>query len=443
MRQPPSPAQRGQSGAGTRFLFASGRAIDVPVVRDVIDVAVIGAGAAGLMAAIWAGRAKSGRRIVCLDGATSVGAKILIAGGGRCNVTHDVVDASAFAGSSENAIRKVLKRFDVAETIEFFREYGVTLKREETGKLFPTTDRAATILDALVAAARDAGVELRHPWRVEAIETEGSRFVLSGPGGRIEAARVVLASGGRSVPKTGSDGHGYVLARTLGHTIAPTFPALVPLTLPDGHFLCALSGVTVPVVLDLRSASGKGITAIEGSLVCTHAGVSGPAVLDMSRHWLAARAQDEGARLLVNWLPGETPETVDAMLRAPGGAGSVRRLHARRPERLARALCEQAGVDPRVPAPSLPRTSRRALANATTALVLPIKGDRGFTHAEVTAGGVPLTEVRLATMESRVRPGLHLCGEICDVDGRIGGYNFQWAWSSGYVAGAAVGADPS
>src|SRR6185295_979661 len=218
------------------------------------------------MAAIWAGRTAPGANIVCLDGAEQLGAKILIAGGGRCNVTHDVVDERAFAGASPNAVRKVLRRFDVPETVAFFAACGVSLKREDTGKLFPTTDRARTVLDALVAAARAAGVALRHPWRVETIVPSGARHV-------------VLATGGRSVPKTGSDGHGYTLARALGHSVTTTFPALVPLTLPDEHFLRALSGVAADVTLALRSATGKRRLGFSGSLLCTHKGLSAPVVL--------------------------------------------------------------------------------------------------------------------------------------------------------------------
>jgi hypothetical protein len=409
-------------------------------VTETVDVAVVGGSAAGLMAAIWAGRTAPGRRIVCLDGAERLGAKILVAGGGRCNVTHDVVDERAFAGASPNAVRKVLRRFDVPETIAFFAACGVTLKREETGKLFPTTDRARTVLDALVGAAGAAKVVLRHPWRVETITQADERFVVTGPAGAIAARSVVLATGGRSVPKTGSDGHGYALARGLGHTVTTTFPALVPLTLPDGHFLRALRGVTADVTLSLRSATGKRRLALSGALLCTHTGLSGPVVLDMSRHWRAAITEDPGAQLVVEWVPALTPHEVDASLLAPGGAGAARRLHAHLPERLARALCEHAGVDGSAPAPALPRAARRALVEAVTALVLPVTGDRGFDYAEVTAGGVPLTEIRLETMASRPTPGLHLCGEICDVDGRIGGYNFQWAWASGYVAGVSAGA---
>jgi hypothetical protein len=409
-------------------------------VTEEIDVAIVGAGAAGLMTAIWAARAAPGQRVACLDGAPRLGAKILIAGGGRCNVTHDVVDERAFAGASPNAIRKVLRRFDVPETVAFFAELGVTLVREETGKLFPSTDRARTVLDALVGAARTAGVELRHPWRVETITPSADGLVVAGPAGALVAPHVVLATGGRSVPKTGSDGHGYALARALGHAVTPTFPALVPLTLPEGHVLRALRGVATDVTLVLRTASGKRLHALTGSLLCTHTGLSGPVVLDMSRHWRAAVADDPSVELAVDWVPALGRDGLDALLRAPGSAGPVRRLHTHLPERLARALCELAGVDGSAPALALTRAARRTLVETVTAFVLPVTGDRGFDHAEVTAGGVPLTEIRLETMASRVQPGLHLVGEICDVDGRIGGYNFQWAWASGYVAGNAIGA---
>jgi hypothetical protein len=409
-------------------------------VTEEIDLAIVGAGAAGLMTAIWAARAAPGHRVVCLDGAARLGAKILIAGGGRCNVTHDVVDERAFAGGSPNAIRKVLRRFDVPETVAFFAELGVTLVREETGKLFPTTDRARTVLDALVGAARTAGVELRHPWRVETIAPSADGLVVAGPAGALAAAHVVLATGGRSVPKTGSDGHGYALVRALGHTVTHTFPALVPLTLAEGHALRALRGVAADVTLGLRTATGKRLLALGGSLLCTHTGLSGPVVLDMSRHWRAAVADDPSVELVVDWVPALGRDGLDALLLAPGSAGPVRRLHAHLPERLARALCEQAGVDGSAPALALTRAARRTLVETVTAFVLPVMGDRGFDHAEVTAGGVPLTEIRLETMASRVQPGLHLVGEICDVDGRIGGYNFQWAWATGYVAGNAIGA---
>jgi predicted Rossmann fold flavoprotein len=408
-------------------------------VRDTADVAIVGAGAAGLMAAITAGRSAPGRTIVALDGARTLGAKILIAGGGRCNVTHEVVTERDFAGSSPNAVRKVLRRFDVAATLAFFAELGVTLKREDTGKLFPTTDRARTVLDALVGAARAAGVALRHPWRVETLDRADDGFVLGGPAGRLHARRVVLATGGRSVPTTGSDGHGYALAQRLGHTVTTRIlPALVPLLVEPGHLVTRLAGLTVPATLTVERASGKRLVSCTGSTLCTHRGLSGPAVLDVSRHWLHARLDAPDARLVVSWLPGERVETVDRMLLELGAASPGRFLARRMPERLARALCAEAGVEPGAPGRSLTREQRRALATAVAAMMLPVTGDRGFTHAEATAGGVPLAELRLETMESRIVPGLHVCGELCDVDGRIGGFNFAWAWASGFVAGLGV-----
>jgi len=407
------------------------------------ELAVVGAGAAGLMAAVQAGRAARARglrpSIVVVDGARTIGAKILVAGGGRCNVTHDVVDESAFAGSSPAAIRKVLRRFGVPDTIRFFAELSVPLKREDTGKLFPVTNRARTVLDALLSAAADAGVTLRHPWRVEDVTRAETGFVLRGPAGAIVARRVILATGGRSLPKSGSDGHGFELSRRLGHTTTPRIlPGLVPLLLADGCFVRALSGLTLPTRITLRSGTGKSLRAFSGSTLCTHFGISGPPVLDISRYWLHARLDDPAASLCVNWLPEVGEAELLATLQEKGGAPVGASLRLLLPERLADALCREAGIDRAVSLHRLGREARRTLARTVCAYRLPVTGDRGFTYAEVTAGGVPLSETRLDTLESRVCPGLHLAGEILDVDGRIGGFNFQWAWASGFVAGIGL-----
>lgn len=404
-----------------------------------VDVAVVGAGAAGLFAAIWAGRTAPQARVVALDGARRLGAKILVAGGGRCNVTHDTVDASAYAGSSQNAIRKVLLRFDVPETVAFFRKLGVELKREETGKLFPVTDDARSVLHALLQAASDAGARLLHPNRVRAIRREDGGFCVSGDWGELRARRVILATGGRSLPKSGSDGFGYELAKSLGHTITPrVFPALVPLTLPQDHPLCRLSGIAVPATLEVRDSRGRRLIAMTGSTLLAHFGLSGPAVLDISRYFIDARFDDPGATLVINWLPDFTREQLETGLLRTGKTTILRFLSALLPERLARSLSQQSGVEPATRIDQLSRQKRRDLVTTLTEMPLPVTGNRGFTYAEVTAGGVPLSELKLDTMESRVCPGLYLCGELCDVDGRIGGYNFQWAWSSGYVAGVAA-----
>ncbi len=406
-----------------------------------VQVAIIGAGAAGLMAAIFAARnAPPGTHIVALDGAEKIGAKILVAGGGRCNVTHDEVNAESYAGGSRNAIRKVLKRFDVPQTVAFFEEIGVTLKREPTGKLFPTTDKARTVLDALLNAATIAGAELRHPARVDRLHKCESGFELSGAWETLTADRVIIATGGRSLPKTGSDGGGFRLAQGLGHTLTdPIFPALVPLLLPAGHYLTALSGIAIEAELTLVSGTGRALTSFTNSVLFTHFGLSGPGALDMSRYYTEAKRNDPGAALHINFLPGRDT-VLEQDLIALGTVTLLRYLAGSLPDRLARALCEQAGVPPTLTGDRLNKDKRRALVQTLTASALPITGDRGFNYAEVTAGGVPLTEIHLEHMESRVAPGLYLCGEICDVDGRIGGYNFQWAWASGYVAGSSAGA---
>ena len=393
------------------------------------DIVVVGAGAAGLTAAIFAGRAAPGARIAAVDGAPKIGAKILIAGGGRCNVTHDEVLPEDFNGN-RNSIAKVLRTFPVAETIAFFEEIGVTLKREETGKLFPVTDRARTVLDALVNAAEKAGVNILPATRVESV---ASGFQLETSRGVIRTPKMVLATGGRSVPKTGSDGHGYSLAHALGHTVTEVFPALVPLLLGAGHWMRELSGVSTDVELSVRSGTGRMLARQRGAMLMTHFGISGPAPLDISRHWIDARRNDRGATLICNFLPGEDFESVERHFLA----GAKRNPHAtegsllrgRLPERVLERLSDA------TPLSRLTREARRELIRSLTEFPISVAGDRGFDYAEVTAGGVPLSEVDVGTMASRRCRGLYLCGEILDVDGRIGGYNFQWAWASGRLAG--------
>ncbi|HVT43805.1 MAG TPA: NAD(P)/FAD-dependent oxidoreductase [Thermoanaerobaculia bacterium] len=408
------------------------------------DIAVVGAGAAGLMASIFAGRAARGerehRRVVLFDGARRIGAKILIAGGGRCNVTHHVVGAADFEGTNRNLIARVLRTFDVPETVRFFESIGVPLKREETGKLFPVTDRARTVLDALARAAGEAGAELSEATRIDSIARDGEGFCLVTNRSEATARIVILATGGRSVPKTGSDGSGYELARALGHSVTPLFPALVPLLLPRGHWGTRLSGISCDVAVRVVTASGKIVARTAGSMLFTHFGLSGPAVLDISRHWILARRDGERVVLEVSFVPRMTFEAVERRLlgereRRPR-ATVMSILRELLPDRLAETLLiEGAGVQPAVLLSQLSRPQRRSVVAALTGLRLPIERDRGFDYAEVTAGGVPLTEIDIRTMESKRSPGLFLCGEILEVDGRIGGFNFQWAWSSGRLAG--------
>ncbi|MGI8671980.1 MAG: NAD(P)/FAD-dependent oxidoreductase [Luteitalea sp.] len=401
-------------------------------------VIVVGAGAGGLMAAIHAARVAGGRRVVALDGATRLGAKIRIAGGGRCNVTHHEVAADDFSGSTTPAIRRVLRAFDVQDTIAFFASGGVDLKRETTGKLFPVTDRADDVLRVLVESATTSGAELVYPARVTAIARDADGFLVQTTIGPWRADAVVVATGGRSVPRTGSDGAGHGVVQALGVPLTPRiFPALVPVRLPDGHALRALSGLAADVELLVTSSTGRHLHRVAGALLCTHDGLSGPAVLDVSRHWQTAVATDPGARLLVQWMPGTSDADLDRRLQQHGARPIRRALSPPLPERLADIVCLLGGVDPVQSGATLSREARRALVGAATAWPVPITGTRGFAVAEVTAGGVPLSALT-ADLEARACPRLFLCGEICDVDGRIGGFNFQWAWAGGWVAGGAA-----
>jgi predicted Rossmann fold flavoprotein len=306
------------------------------------------------------------------------------------------------------------------------------------------TDSARTVLSALLRRCERLGVILRTGSRVSDIAAPSvpeSSFTLTHEGGAITASRVIVCAGGRSLPRSGSDGSGWAILRRLGHTITPTYAALVPLTLAPDFFHADLAGISQEVELTV-SVSGKRVDRRTGSMLWTHFGVSGPVVMDASRHWTSAHETGAGPRVLCNLLPGETFETLErAMIDAATSrpkASLLSQLAGKLPERVAAAVLRHAGADPATPAGQVPRDARRAVVHALTALPLPVTGHRGWNYAEVTAGGAPLSEVDFRTMESRKVPRLHLAGEILDCDGRIGGFNFQWAWSTGFIAGRAA-----
>jgi predicted Rossmann fold flavoprotein len=410
------------------------------------DLAIVGAGAAGLAAAIFAGEAVQGssRRIVLLEGAPRVGAKILISGGGRCNVTHDVVQPDDFFSTCpgpRNVVRNILRAFDERATTGWFESLGVPLKREETGKLFPTSDKARTVLDALLRRCAELGVTLLAGHRVNDVRCQDGEFIVAHSQGELAARRLIMATGGRSVPKTGSDGHGWEIVRRLGHTVTATYPALAPLVLDPTFFHAQLSGVAQPVELSTL-VDGKRIDRRSGNLLWTHFGCSGPAAMDASRFWIIARTEGRSAELRCSFLPGKSFEEVDGWLVA-AAASQPRRsvastLGEKLPRSLAEALCTRIGISAEQALGQLTKSLRRQLVHALVELPLPVIGDRGWNYAEVTAGGVPLAEIDHRTMESRLVPGLYLIGEMLDCDGRIGGFNFQWAWSTGHIAGGAA-----
>jgi predicted Rossmann fold flavoprotein len=409
------------------------------------DIAVVGAGAAGLSASIFSAEASAKgdrpQRIVLLDGVKTIGAKILVSGGGRCNVTHEVVIPIDFFGN-RRIIKNVLAAFSVKQTIAWFASLGVTLKREETGKLFPVTNKARTILHALVDRCHELGVSIRPDHRVIDIESSAEAgFVLRHSQGTLHAKKVILATGGRSIPKSGSDGFGYDLACRLGHHVTTTVPALVPLVLDDWMFHKTISGLSHHVELT-TVVKGRKIDRRTGSMLWTHFGISGPVVMDMSRFWTLGHEQGETIEVYGNFLPGQTQEQAKSWLMEQVTNNPQRSLlktwTQQIPEGFADALCSHVECDAKTAVAQLPRKNRDRLLDALTKFKFPITHDRGWNYAEVTAGGVPLEEINFRTMESKLVPGLYLVGEILDCDGRIGGFNFQWAWATGFVAGKAA-----
>ncbi len=404
------------------------------------DVIIIGGGAAGLMAAIQLARLRDDRSIAILDGAKRLGAKILISGGGRCNVTNQSVSAKDFNGGSRNVIKRVLKAFSAQETVEFFESLGVPLHEEQHGKLFPDSNKARTVLDALVKEAESLGVSLLTNYRVEQISKTQNSFQISTSTTELSARSVVLATGGKSVPKTGSDGFGFELAKSLGHSILPTFPALAPMLL-DGQFHEQLSGISQEVELSLL-VQGEKTKRFTGSMLWTHFGMSGPVVLDLSRHWHAAQMTGVKTTVLCNVLPEHQPQKIhEQILHAAENnpKGSLRKLLAQwLPGRFVNAFLSELQIPIEMTFSQLQKKQRKQVVNMLTQRELPITDSRGFRYAEATAGGVPLSEVNPSTMESRCCESLFLTGEILDVDGRLGGFNFQWAWSSASVVAHGI-----
>lgn len=406
------------------------------------DLVIVGAGAAGLSTAIFASKTDSSKRILILDAAKQVGTKILVSGGGRCNVTHTTVKPKDYQGS-QKIIRNVLAGFNQKQTIAWFSEMGVQLKEEDTGKLFPVSNSAKTILDALLDQCDQAGVVIQPNARVRQIKPTGSNadgnpsgpFEIQHDQGNITANRVILCTGGRSLPKSGSDGSGWAIVKRMGHTVTETYPALVPLVLDSSFFHAKLSGIAHEVTLHTH-VDNKRVDSRSGSMLWTHFGISGPVAMDASRFWVMANEQGKKAELFCQLIPDMNFETCEQwLLKQPAKTTVGKLLATHLPARVIEHVCELVSVPSDQIMGQLSKDSRRKLSHALTALPLPVVKDRGWNYAEVTAGGIPMSEVNYRSMGSRLVEGLHFAGEILDVDGRIGGFNFQWAWASGRAAG--------
>ena len=397
---------------------------------------VVGAGAAGLLAATFAARA--GAEVTVLETAVKPGAKIRVSGGGRCNVLPSTAEIADFwTTGSRPALRNVVFSWPLRDVRAHFEGHlGIALVDEPTGKVFPRSGSAREVADALLADCRRAGATLRVGCRVQAIDAGDDGFSLRLAGGEeVRGARVVLATGGLSLPKTGSDGAGYRFALALGHTVRPTRPALVPLLAADPAWR-DLAGISLPVTARVMR-EGRVVEARSGDFLFTHRGFSGPVILDLSRLFTEPDAAPGSLRVSFG---AEAAEEWDARLRDAGDRGVLALLRERLPDRLAARLAQRAGVEPDARTTRLTRDMRRTLVHELTDCELDVTGDEGYRTAEVTGGGVPLEEVHGRTLESRLCPGLHFAGEILDATGRLGGFNFLWAWVSGRAAGLGAAA---
>jgi predicted Rossmann fold flavoprotein len=406
-------------------------------------VVVVGAGAAGTMAAIFA--ATAGAEVVLIERTRDGGRKILISGGGRCNVLPLRVDESRFVtDSSPNILRKMVRAWPLAEQRAFFEDtLGIPLEEEvESLKLFPASHKARDIRDGLLQHAQRQGVLMRMETRVTDIAPgDGGWFVSVDNDAPLFADALIVATGGLSVPATGSDGGGLRLLARLGHTLHPTYAALTPLTAEASAFQ-SLAGISLSVSLAARGADRS--AQASGGFLFTHHGYSGPSVLNVSHVLVRARAESGGApdapaTLRVQWSSLADAEWEAALV--PHGARTVTgALRAVLPDRLAAVLLAQADVDASRALSELRRDERRRLIDTLVRGTLPWQGDEGYRKAEVTGGGVALSEVDARTMESKRHPGLYLCGEVLDAFGPIGGYNFLWAWATGRAAGVGAAA---
>jgi len=388
------------------------------------DVLVIGAGAAGLMTALTAGQ--RGRRVEVIEHANKVGKKILMSGGGRCNFTNTGTTPANFLSANPHFCKSALARYTPSDFVERVEHHGVAYHEKELGQLFCDVS-SKLIVKLLVDECHAAGVQIRTHCAVTRVERGAEGFRVDTAQGRFQAASLVVATGGLSIPSLGATGFGYELARQFGHAIRPTRAGLVPLTLSGKHQerLQDLAGVALPVE---ARCNGR---AFRNALLFTHRGVSGPAILQISSYW------QPGDDLRLDLLPGEDAEAWLREQKRQRGATELRNVLAERlPKRLAQRLCELWMPDR--PVRQLDERELRAAAAVLSDWPLVASGTEGYRTAEVTLGGVDTAEVSSATMESRRIGGLYFVGEVLDVTGWLGGYNFQWAWASGHAAGSAA-----
>jgi predicted Rossmann fold flavoprotein len=388
------------------------------------DVLVIGGGAAGLMCALTAGQ--RGLRVLVVEHANRVGKKILMSGGGRCNFTNTGATPANYLSANPHYCKSALARYTPSDFIDVVERHGIAYHEKEFGQLF-CDDSSKQIVKMLVDECEAAGVRIETSCSVENVQRTDGGFRLRTTRGTLSAPALVVACGGLSIPSMGASGFGYDLARQFGHTVLPTRAGLVPLTLTGKHqeHLQDLSGVALPVE---ASCNGR---SFRNFMLITHRGVSGPSILQISSYW------QPGDDLRLDLLPGHDALQLLREQQASRAAAELKTvLSDLLPRRFAQRLCEL--WLPNKPMKQFNEPQLRQIAAQLQSWPLVASGTEGYRTAEVTLGGVDTDELSSSTMQSKKIPGLYFIGEVVDVTGWLGGYNFQWAWASGHAAGTAV-----
>lgn len=389
-----------------------------------IDVLIIGAGAAGLMCAIEAG--KRGRKVIVIDHANKAGKKILMSGGGRCNFTNREISAENYLSQNPHFCKSALSRYTQWDFIAMLEKHHIPYHERDEGKLF-CNDSARDILDMLLGECRKAGVDIQLDCEIQQIKKESRNFIIETSNANYEAESLVVASGGLSIPKMCASPFGYRLAEQFGHSIVSTRAALVPFTLQpdDKKRFAELSGISID------SMVSNSRIAFKGNILFTHRGLSGPAILQISSYW------QPGESVMINLWPDE--ELAEALKKRQTALASTRLktvLSEKLPKRLLTVLFNNHELDRTLQA--LSQQAMQAISERLQQWQLKPAGTEGYRTAEVTLGGVNTDELSSKTMESKMLEGLYFVGEVVDVTGWLGGYNFQWAWASGWCAGQVV-----
>lgn len=398
------------------------------------DVAVIGAGPAGIMAAIFA--ARGGARVVLLEKNDQTGRKILATGNGRCNLTNKNIELSRYHGQDVGFTRPIFSSFDQVGTMKFFEDLGVVLKEEDRGRIFPRTNQATTVTEALSHELQELGVEIKLGFTVKSIQHNSDWTITNDAGAQIFARNLILTTGGKAAHQFGSSGDGLFWAKNLGHTIVPIHAALAPIEVSE-PWVSELMGIKLTAKVQLL-ANDELITRREGDIIFTHFGISGPAVMGLAREVDPIIEAKQVVQISIDLLPDITSEKLDSMIVDQIAANSKKLVSSIIagfvPKNLVPRILSFSGIMIDTKAAEISKASRRNIIGTLKDFRLTVTKVRPLKEAQVTAGGVSTAEVD-ATLQSKIVPTLYFAGEILDIDGDSGGFNLQWAWSSGAVAG--------